>query len=81
MQLRDVRMRQARQHPYLAQEAFRQIAAATVRTQQLQRLGALRDDVANLVHLSDAAMPERADHLVIANGLPRRQRHVAPSGT
>ena len=79
VQLRDMRMRQARQHTNFAKKTPRKLSAVAVRAQQLQRLGALRNDVPHLVHFADAAMPKLVQHFVVADCLSRFQRHVARS--
>ena len=60
VQLRDMGVRQARQHTDFAEKAIRQLRAAAVGAQQFQRLHTLRDDVANTVDFADSARTQLA---------------------
>jgi len=69
-------MTEGAQHLNLAAEALAHFSRrGLIRKKDLHRLGALRDRVANLVYLTQSALAEYADDLVIADPLSRFECH------
>src|SRR5271157_2937364 len=75
VEARYMHMRQAGENPYLTQEALRDLVPAAVGAQEFHRLCALRDDVADFVHLPNTARPKLAQYFVVAYVLARLHRH------